>query len=111
MKTNDVLQSIPGAGEAQDRILSGRTREAFRELLRAALRLQLDPRHAPLGKETGFSFGSTRYPLCRVNRSKGIAFHRSRQAPSMIIRSTRDDSFRLATRTLERLALRRTLDA
>ena len=111
MKTDDVLQSIPGAGEAQDRILSGRTREAFRELLRAALRLQLDPRHAPLGKETGFSFGPTRYPLCRVNRSKGIAFHRNRQAPSMIIRSTRDDSFRLATRTLERLALRRTLDA
>jgi hypothetical protein len=29
----------------------------------------------------------------------------------MTIRSTRDDSFRLATRTLERLALRRTLQA
>lgn len=111
MKTDDLLQSIPGASEAHDRILSGTTREAFRALLRTALRLQLDPRHAPLGKETGFSFGPTRYPLCRVNRRKGIALHRSRQAPSTIIRSTRDDSFRLATRTLERLALRRTLDA
>lgn len=111
MKTDDVLLSIPGAGEAHDRILSGTTREAFRELLRTALRLQLDPRRAPLGKETGFSFGPTRYPLCRINRRKGIAFHRNRRAPSMTIRSTRDDSFRLATRTLERLALRRTLQA
>ena len=111
MKSEGVPQSIPGAGEAHDRIRSGTTREAFRELLRTALRLQLDPRHAPLGKETGFSFGPTRYPLCRVNRSKGIVFHESRQAPSMIIRSTRDDSFRVATQTLERLTLRRTLDA
>ena len=80
------------------------------ELVHAAIELDLDPRLAPLGKETGFSFGPRRYPLCRVNATKGIAFHGTMKADALIVRSTADRTFRLATGTLRRTALSAALD-
>ena len=87
-----------------------RAREALRELLRTAVRLGLDPRLAPLGKETGLSVGPRRYPLCRVNTAKGIAFHYLRNAAALIIRSTEDRTFRLAPGVLRPTALSVSLD-
>ena len=86
------------------RIKDEETRKALQELLETAIRLHFDPRREPLG-ETGFSFGPRRYPLCRVNAKKGIAFHASRKAEVRIARSTDYRTFRLATGTLRRTAL------
>ena len=103
--TRDVLARIPGATEAAARIRDTATREALRELLRKAIELELQPQRIKLGKETGFGFGPKRYPLCRINTSKGIAFHGPRQGDALIIRATDDHSFRIATGILRRLAL------
>lgn len=106
----DTIDTITGVDETLRRIPNETTREALHELLRTAVRLRLDPRLSPLGKETAFSFGPRRYPLCRVNIAKGIAFHYSRNAGALIIRSTDDQTFRLATGVLRRTALSASLD-
>jgi hypothetical protein len=108
-QTLDILAKVPGAPEAAERIRDDAARDAFRELLLTAAALNLQPRRIDLGKETGFSFGPKRYPLCRVNMGKGIAFHRDRRAEALIVRTAGDHAFRLATGTLRRLALSLTL--
>ena len=108
--TDDILSRIAGAAETADRIRDETTRDALRELLRTAVGLKLHPQRIHLGKETGFGFGPKRYPLCRVNASKGIAFHGHRQGEALIIRAAEDHSFRLATGVLRRLALSLALD-
>ena len=110
-EAGDVLSLVPGAAEAAERIRDDAARDAFRELLRTAIRLNLRPQTIDLGKETGFGFGPRRYPLCRVNATKGIAFHGRRGAGAVIIRETGDDAFRLATGVLRRLSLSVALDA
>ena len=106
-----VLDAVPGARDAREQITEEAAQDAFRELLGVAQRLGLKPRQAPLGRETSFSFGAKRYPLCRVNQKKGIAFHGAARAHAMIIRSTGDDSFQQASRVLRRTALAQSLDA
>ena len=108
--TDDILSRIPGAADAAERIRDETTRDALRELLRTAVGLKLHPQRIHLGKETGFGFGPKRYPLCRVNASKGIAFHGHRHVDALIIRATEDHSFRLATGVLRRLAPALALD-
>ena len=108
--TDDILSGIPGAADAADRIRNDRTHNAFGQLLRTAIGLNLRPQRINLGKETGFSFGPRRYPLCRVNANKGITFHDHRDAGALIIRAPDDHSFRLATGVLRRLALALALD-
>ena len=95
--TPDILTTVDGAAEAAERIRNDAARDAFRELLRAAVVLHLRPCRIDLGKETGFGFGPKRYPLCRVNIGKGIAFHGDRRAEALIIRAAGDHAFRLAT--------------
>ena len=56
-------------------------------------------------------FGPKRYPLCRVNIGKDIAFHGDRHTEALIIRAAGDHAFRLATGMLRRLALSLALDA
>ena len=73
--------------------------------------LNLRPQRIDLGKETGFGFGPRRYPLCRVNAVKSIAFHGRRGARALIIRASGDHAFRLATGMLRRLSLSAALDA
>ena len=97
----DTIDTITGVDDTLRRILNETTREALHELLPTAVRLRLAPRLSPRGKETAFSFGPRRYPLCRVNIAKGIAFHYSRNAGALIIRSTDDQTFRLAARRAE----------
>ena len=46
----------------------------------------------------------------RVNATKGIAFHGTMKAEALIVRSTVDRTFRLATGTLRRTALSAALD-
>ena len=106
----DRIDAIAGAKETLERIKDEETRKALQEMLETAIELDLDPRLAPLGKETGFSFGPRRYPLCRVNATKGIAFHGTMKAEALIVRSTADRTFRLATGTLRRTALSAALD-
>ena len=101
----DVLAIVPGAADAAEGIRDDTAREAFRELLRTAIRLNLHPGRIHLGKETGFAFGPQRYPLCRVNAAKGIAFHARRGAGALIIRAPGDHAFRLAAGMLRRLSL------
>ena len=108
--TDDILARIAGAADAAESIRDETTRDALRELLRTAIRLKLQPQRINLGKETGFGFGPKRYPLCRVNAAKGIAFHGHRHVDALIIRGTDDHSFRLATGILRRLALALALD-
>ena len=108
--TDDILSRIPGAADAAQHIRDETTRDALRKLLRTAIGLKLQPQRIDLGKETGFGFGPKRYPLCRVNAGKGIAFHGHRDAGALIIRATDDHSFRLATGVLRRLALALALD-
>ena len=97
---------IDGVKAAIERIGSAETRTALRELLETAVRLKLDPRLASVGKETAFSFGRRRYPLCRINKHKGLAFHTTRHAKVLTVRSTTDHEFRLAAATLRRTALK-----
>jgi len=104
-EADDVLARIPGAADAAERIRDDAARDAFRELLRMAIRLNLRPQRIDLGKETGFGFGPRRYPLCRVNATKGIAFHGDRRAGALIIRAAGDHAFRLAAGALRRLSL------
>ena len=106
----EKIDAIAGAKETLARIRDDGTRKALQELLETAIELQLNPRLEPLGNQTGFSFGLRRYPLCRVNATKGIAFHGTVRADAMIIRSTEDRTFRLATGTLRRTALSAALD-
>ena len=106
----DRIDAIAGAKETLERIKDERTRKALQQLLETAIELKLDPRLEPLGNQTGFSFGPRRYPLCRVNATKGIAFHGTVKADATIIRSTADRTFRLATGTLRRTALSAALD-
>ena len=108
--TDDILSRIPGAADAADRIRNDRTHDAFGQLLRTAIGLNLRPQRIKLGKETGFSFGPRRYPLCRINANKGIAFHSHRDAAALIIRAPDDHSLRLATGVLRRLTLALALD-
>ena len=109
--TPDILTTVDGPAEAAERIRNDAARDAFRELLHAAVVLHLRPCRIDLGKETGFGFGPKRYPLCRVNIGKGIAFHGDRRAEALIIRAAGDHAFRLATGILRRLALSLALDA
>ena len=109
-EAGDVLSLVPGAADAAERIRDDAARDAFRELLRTAIRLNLRPQRIHLGKETGFSFGPRRYPLCRVNATKGIAFHTRRGAGALIMRDRGDHAFRLATGMLRRLSLSVALD-
>ena len=102
---------VPGAAEAAQRIRDDAARDAFRQLLHAAIRLNLRPQRIDLGKETGFGFGPQRYPLCRVNAAKGIAFHGHRGAGALIIHAAGDHAFRLATGMLRRLSLSVALNA
>ena len=102
---------MDGAAEAAKRIRNDAARDAFTELLRAAAALHLRPCRIDLGKETAFGFGPQRYPLCRINTRKGIAFHRARGAEALIIRATGDHAFRVATGMLRRLSLSLALDA
>ena len=104
------IEAITGAKETLERIEEETTREALKEILETAMELKLNPRLEPLGNQTGFSFGPRRYPLCRVNAKKGIAFHGTVTADALIIRSTEDRNFRLATGTLRRTALSAALD-
>ena len=104
------IDAITGAKETLERIEDESTREALKKILERAMELQLNPRLEPLGNQTGFSFGPRRYPLCRVNAKKGIAFHGTVTADALIIRSTEDRNFRLATGTLRRTALSAALD-
>ena len=108
--TDDILSRIPGAADAAERIRDETTRNALRELLRTAVGLKLHPQRIDLGKETGFGFGPKRYPLCRINAAKGIAFHGDRRVNALIIRNANDHAFRLATGVLRRLALALALD-
>lgn len=108
--TDDILSRIPGAADATERIRDETTRDALRELLRTAIGLKLHPQRIDLGKETGFGFGPKRYPLCRINAAKGIAFHGHRNTAALIIRAPDDHAFRLATGVLRRLALALALD-
>ena len=107
----DILETVDGATEAAKRIRNDAARDAFTELLRAAVALHLRPCRIDLGKETAFRFGPKRYPLCRVNIGKGIAFHGGRRAEALIIHATGDHAFRLATGMLRRLSLSLALDA
>ena len=107
----DILATVDGAADAAERIRNDAARDAFRELLRTAVALHLHPCRIHLGKETGFGFGPRRYPLCRVNAAKGIAFHGYRGAGALIIRAPGDHAFRLATGVLRRLSLSLALDA
>ena len=107
----DVLARIPGAADAAERIRDDATRDAFRQLLHTAIRLNLRPQKIHLGKETGFAFGPQRYPLCRVNAAKGIAFHTRRGAGALIIRAPGEHAFRLAAGMLRRLSLAVALEA
>ena len=107
----DILATVNGAAEAAERIRDDAARDAFRELLRAAAALHLQPCRIDLGKETAFGFGPQRYPLCRVITRKGIAFHRARRAEALIIRAAGDHAFRLATGMLRSLSLSLALDA
>ncbi|MCY4119702.1 MAG: hypothetical protein OXG72_02130 [Acidobacteria bacterium] len=107
----DILSLVPGAASAAARIRDAAARDAFRELLRTAIRLNLRPARIQLGKTTGFAFGPQRYPLCRINAAKGIAFHARRGASALIIRAPGDHAFRLAAGMLRRLALSMALDA
>ena len=102
---NDETLEIDGVAAALKQIGSEETRAALKELLATAVRLRLLPRVAPLGKETAFSFGKRRYPLCRVNRRKGLAFHPNRHARTLTVRTKTDHEFRLAAATLRRTAL------
>ena len=110
-EASDILSLVPGAAGAAARIRDDAARDAFRALLRTAIRLNLRPQRIHLGKETGFGFGPRRYPLCRINAAKGIAFHGRRGAGALIIRAPGDHAFRLATGMLRRLALSAALDA
>lgn len=110
-ETEDILSRIAGAADAAKRIRDETTRDALQELLHTAFRLNLRPQKINLGKETGFSFGPRRYPLCRVNASKGIAFHGHRHGEALIIRAAGDHAFRLATGVLRRLSVSLALDA
>lgn len=104
-ETDDALSEVTGAHEAATRIRDDATRDAFAELLRTARALKLQPRRTNLGRQTGFCFGPARYPVCRVNATKGIAFHAARVGKALIIRSREDNAFRLAAGALRRLAL------
>ena len=108
---NRIVTKIAGAEEACEQIASTTTREALCKLLQMADDLKLNPRIAPLGRETAFSFGRTRYPLCRVNQTKGIAFHANREAAAWIIHSSTDDTFTMAERNLKRVGLREAAEA
>ena len=108
--TDDILSRIPGAADAAKRIRDETTRDAFQEPLHTAVGLKLHPQPINVGKETGLGFGPKRYPLCRVNAGKGIAFHGHRHVDALIIRATDDHSFRLATGVLRRLTLALALD-
>ena len=101
---------MAGAADAAKRIRDDAARDAFQELLRTAIGLNLDPQRIDLGKETGFGCGPRRYPVCRVNAAKGIAFHGRRGAGALIIRAPGDHAFRLATGMLRRLSLSVALD-
>lgn len=105
-----MLTRIPGAVDTAARIRDDAARNAFTELLRTAVALRLRPQRIRLGKETSFGFGPQRYPLCRINATKGIAFHGHRHVDALIIRAPDDHSFRLATGVLRRLALALMLD-
>ena len=88
-----------------ERIRDDAAHNAFRELLRTAIRLNLHPQRIALGKETSFGFGPQRYPLCRVNARKGMGFHSHRGAGALIIRAPGDHAFRLATGVRRRVSL------
>ena len=98
------------ADEALSRIADGEVREALEELLEAARKLGLSPRARKLGREFGFKFGRQAYPLCRVNRRKGLAFHANRNDEALVIRARGDRSYGLAIGVLRRLALNESLD-
>ncbi len=110
MPADRILDAVPGARRAHDRIADGATRDAFRELLGAAADLRLEARERAADRQAFFSFGPGSYPRCRINRSKGIAFHTTRTRPPIIIRSPGDDGLRLARGILRRRALDLSLD-
>ena len=104
-EADNVLALVAGAADAAKRIRDDPARDAFHKLLRTAIHLNLHPQRIDLGKQIGFRFGPKRYPLCRVNAGKGIAFHGDRHAETLIIRTAGDHAFRLATGVLRRLSL------
>ena len=103
--------AVDGYEEAWNRIgdEDENVRDALDRLLETAERLGLAPRARKMGREFGFRFGEQAYPLCRVNRRKGIAFHANRKDPAHIIRAAGDRSFRIAEGVLRRLALAQSL--
>ena len=109
-EADNILALVAGAGDAAERIRDDPARDAFHKLLRTAIELNLHPQRIDLGKQVGFSFGPKRYPLCRINAAKGIAFHGDRHVETLIIRTAGDHAFRLATGMLRRLALTLALD-
>lgn len=105
-----ILDTIEGAREACDRVRGEAARDALCGLLEAARQLGLNAQCGPWGKQQSVSFGPYKYPVCRVNTTKGIAFHVRRNAAALIIETRGDEQFRLATRVLRRLALSLSLD-
>ena len=101
--------AITGAEEASKRITDQNVRDALDRLLETARELGLNPRTQKLGREFGFKFGPRAYPLCRINRRKGLAFHANRDDPPHIIRGAGDRSFAVAAGVLRRLALAQSL--
>ena len=98
------------SAEALARIADDDVREALERLLESARHLGLTPRGRKLGREFGFKFGRQAYPLCRVNRRKGLAFHANRKDEAHIIRAPGDRSFQVAMGVLRRLALAESLN-
>ena len=100
---------VRGAEEAWSRITDEDVRDALDRLLETARRLGLHPRTQKLGREFGFKFGPRAYPVCRINRHKGLAFHANRNDPAHIIRAAGDRGFEIASGVLRRLALAQSL--